>query len=56
MDYDVPRSYWEGVADDVAWYDVDAPHQTIFQHPHADALGEVLDTVLRDVEQEAALR
>ena len=35
-----------GIADRVDWYDVEAPHQTIFQHPHADALGEVLDTVL----------
>ncbi len=56
MDYDVPRSYWEGVAERVAWYEVDVPHQTIFQHPHADALGEVLDTVLSDVVHEASSR
>jgi non-ribosomal peptide synthetase component E (peptide arylation enzyme)/thioesterase domain-containing protein/aryl carrier-like protein len=53
MDYETPRSYWEGVADRVAWYDVEAPHRTIFQHPHADVLGEVLDTVLRETEREA---
>jgi non-ribosomal peptide synthetase component E (peptide arylation enzyme)/thioesterase domain-containing protein/aryl carrier-like protein len=54
MDYETPRSFWEGVADRVSWYEVEAPHRTIFQHPHADVLGEVLDTVLRDAEQEAA--
>ncbi len=56
MDYKTPRSYWEERADRVAWYEVDAPHHTIFQQPHADALGEVLADVLRDVEarEEAA--
>ena len=43
-----------GIADDVAWYDVEAPHRTIFQQPHADVLGEVLDTVLRETEREAS--
>jgi hypothetical protein len=56
MDYETPRSFWEGVADHVVWYDVEAPHRTIFQHPHADVLGEVLETVLRDVESEAGPR
>jgi thioesterase domain-containing protein len=50
MDYDTPRSYWEEHADNVEWYEVEAPHVTIFQQPHADALGDVLDTVLREAE------
>ncbi len=54
MDYETPRSFWEAIADRVVWYDVEAPHRTIFQHPHADVLGEVLDTVLRDAEQVAS--
>jgi acyl-CoA synthetase (AMP-forming)/AMP-acid ligase II/thioesterase domain-containing protein/acyl carrier protein len=53
MDYDTPRSFWEQRADHVEWYEVDAPHATIFQHPHADVIGEVLDEVLRDVHAEA---
>jgi thioesterase domain-containing protein/aryl carrier-like protein len=56
MDYETPRSFWEGVADQVDWYEVEAPHQTIFQHPHADALGDVLSTVLRDVHEKATSR
>ena len=32
MDYETPRSFSEGVADGVAWYEVEAPHRTIFQH------------------------
>ena len=50
MDYKTPRSFWEEHADHVAWYEVDAPHQTIFQQPHADVLGEVLAEVLGEVE------
>jgi thioesterase domain-containing protein len=53
MDYDTPRSFWEDIADNVVWYEVEAPHRTIFQHPHADVLGDVLGTVLRDVQREA---
>ncbi len=56
MDYETPPSFWEGVADHVVWYEVEAPHLTIFQHPHADVLGEVLEQVLDDVEREAASR
>jgi thioesterase domain-containing protein len=48
MDYETPRSFWEERADHVAWYEIDAPHQTIFQQPHADALGKVLAQVLRE--------
>ena len=48
MDYKTPRSFWEQVADHVEWYDVPLPHATIFQHPHADVLGEVLNAVLSD--------
>ena len=48
MDYETPRSFWEACADRVAWYEIDAPHQTIFQQPHADALGKVLAQVLRE--------
>jgi acyl-CoA synthetase (AMP-forming)/AMP-acid ligase II/thioesterase domain-containing protein len=51
MDYETPRAFWEGLADRVDWYEVDAPHVTLFQQPHADAIGEVLDEVLRDVEE-----
>jgi oxalate---CoA ligase len=54
IDYETPRSFWEGVADRVEWHDVDAPHNTIFQHPHADVLGEVLGALLRDTERETA--
>ena len=50
MDYETPRSFWEGARRHVAWYEVDAPHQTIFQQPHADVLGEVLAEVLGEVE------
>ena len=56
MDYETPPSFWEGVADHVVWYEVEAPHLTIFQHPHADVLGEVLEQVLDNVEREAASR
>jgi thioesterase domain-containing protein/aryl carrier-like protein len=56
IDYETPRSFWEGVADRVEWYDVETPHHTIFQHPHADVLGEVLDAVLRDTERETTSR
>ena len=48
MDYDVPRAYWSKLAADVRWYDVPAPHVTLFQQPHADALGDVLARVLRE--------
>jgi thioesterase domain-containing protein len=50
MDYKTPKSFWDERADRVTWYEVDAPHHTIFQQPHADALGQVLAHVLRDVE------
>ena len=49
MDYQTPRSFWEKLADRVEWYDVQVPHQTIFQLPHADVLGVALAHVLRDV-------
>jgi oxalate---CoA ligase len=51
MDYDVPRSYWERLADRVNWYEVPAPHVTIFQQPHADALGRTLAQVLQEAER-----
>ena len=52
MDYETPRSYWEGVADRVAWYDVEAPHARS-SSTRTRSLGEVLDTVLRETEREA---
>lgn len=47
MDYVTPRSFWEGLTDGVDWYDVPAPHVTIFQQPHADVLGATFAEVLR---------
>ena len=43
-----PGAYWSTLAEDVRWYQVPAPHVTLFQQPHADALGEVLGRVLRE--------
>jgi thioesterase domain-containing protein len=48
IDYDVPREYWSKLAADVRWYEVPAPHVTLFQQPHADVLGEVLARALRE--------
>jgi acyl-CoA synthetase (AMP-forming)/AMP-acid ligase II/thioesterase domain-containing protein/aryl carrier-like protein len=48
MDYDVPREHWSKLAEDVRWYEVPAPHVTLFQQPHADVLGEVLARALRE--------
>jgi acyl-CoA synthetase (AMP-forming)/AMP-acid ligase II/thioesterase domain-containing protein/aryl carrier-like protein len=50
MDYETPRSFWEQFADRVAWYEVETPHHTIFQQPHADMLGASLNEVLRDAQ------
>ena len=42
-------AYWWTLAEDVRWYDGSrGPHVTLFQQPHADALGEVLGRVLRE--------
>ena len=43
-----PGAYWSTLAEDVRWYEMPAPHVTLFQQPHADALGEVLGRVLRE--------
>jgi hypothetical protein len=48
MDYGVRRDFWARFADGVRWYDVPAPHATVFQQPHADVLGERLAAVLRE--------
>jgi thioesterase domain-containing protein len=52
MDYWQSREDWEGLADRIEWYDVEAPHRTLFQQPNADIIGallaRVVDHALRD--------
>jgi thioesterase domain-containing protein len=47
-DYELSRAFWEERADRVDWHEVEAPHLTIFQQPHADVLGETLAEVLQE--------
>jgi oxalate---CoA ligase len=46
MDYETPRGYWSRFADRVDWYELAAPHVTIFHHPHVELLGELLSSAL----------
>jgi thioesterase domain-containing protein len=47
-DYELSRAFWEERADRVDWHEIEAPHLTIFQQPHADVLGETLAEVLQE--------
>jgi acyl-CoA synthetase (AMP-forming)/AMP-acid ligase II/thioesterase domain-containing protein len=48
MDYETPRTYWAKFADRVDWYELAAPHTTIFHQPHVELVGEFLSTALRE--------
>ncbi len=49
-DYDVPRTFWEGLAEHVTWEPLPVDHETIFQGDHGAIFAASLSRTLRAAE------